>query len=174
MIKLIKVAGYSRCGSIEFTNILLPSKRIVCPQCDGTGKHVNPSIDGHGLTSEDFAEDPDFAESYFSGAYDVRCELCNGNNVIDEIDENACKTKLSWYKGLMRHWNAVQLDRESDAERYFASEYKADRQGNLHEGSVKASETKLVARVYDSVDLVIRDARLLGVSLDCIEFEKAA
>ena len=58
--------------------------------------------------------------------------------------------------------------------RYFASEYKADRQGNLREGSVKASESRMVARVYNSVDLVIRDARLLGVSLDCIEFEKAA
>jgi len=119
MLKLIKVTGSSKCGNTEFINILLPSKRVVCPQCDGTGKHVNPAIDGHGLSADDFAEDPDFAESYFSGVYDVRCELCNGNNVIDEVDEERCKTKLSWYKGLLRWRTAQKFERDADAERYY-------------------------------------------------------
>ena len=54
----------------------------VCPLCEGRGKHVNPSIDGHGLTRDDFDEDPEFAESYFRGDYDVRCNLCGGEKVV--------------------------------------------------------------------------------------------
>lgn len=54
----------------------------VCPLCDGKGKHVNPSIDAHGLSREDFDEDPDFEESYFRGDYDQRCNLCNGEKVV--------------------------------------------------------------------------------------------
>lgn len=54
----------------------------VCPACNGRGQYVNPSIDAHGLSREDFDEDPDFAESYFRGDYDVRCGLCQGENVV--------------------------------------------------------------------------------------------
>lgn len=54
----------------------------VCPLCDGRGRHVNPSIDAHGLTREDFDEDPDFAESYFRGDYDETCNLCRGEKVV--------------------------------------------------------------------------------------------
>jgi hypothetical protein len=43
---------------------------------------VNPSIDGNGLTSADFDEDPDFREAYFSGAYDVPCPWCHGQRVM--------------------------------------------------------------------------------------------
>lgn len=117
-MRFIKVSAWSKDGNIEFTDVLLPAKRIVCPRCDGTGKHVNPNIDGHGLSVEDFAEDPDFAESYFSGVYNVRCETCNGNNVFDEVDEDACKKRLSWWKGLLRHYNALQLEADADRERY--------------------------------------------------------
>ena len=44
---------------------------IICPACRGDGTCVNPNIDSHGLTAEDFAADPDFGESYASGIYDV-------------------------------------------------------------------------------------------------------
>lgn len=54
----------------------------VCPTCNGKGTHVNPSIDCNGLTAEDFADDPDFAESYIRGDYDVACYDCGGKRVI--------------------------------------------------------------------------------------------
>jgi len=54
----------------------------VCPTCDGRGCHVNPSIDAHGLTAEDFAEDPDFAEDYLRGKYDIHCSECRGERVV--------------------------------------------------------------------------------------------
>lgn len=67
--------------------VYIPARYIVCERCNGAGKHVNPSVDGHGLTSEDFAEDPDFEEAYFSGVYDVQCEDCKGERVIKDADE---------------------------------------------------------------------------------------
>ena len=53
----------------------------VCSVCRGKGSHVNPSIDDNGISGEDFYDDPDFAEAYFSGAYDVPCNNCGGKRV---------------------------------------------------------------------------------------------
>ena len=39
---------------------------------------VNPSIDAGGLSYDDFCDDPDFEEAYFSGRFDVTCSACNG------------------------------------------------------------------------------------------------
>ena len=66
----------------------IPARFEVCETCDGKGTHVNPGIDAHGLSAEDFAEDPDFAEDYFSGAYDVSCNECGGRRVVPVVDEN--------------------------------------------------------------------------------------
>ena len=68
------------------TEVSFPSKLEVCGTCNGKGKHVNPSIDGNGIAQEDFDRDPDFAESYFSGAYDVTCNECEGLRVVPVID----------------------------------------------------------------------------------------
>jgi len=62
-----------------------PINFSVCPVCRGRGTHVNPSIDSHGLSREDFENDPDFAEDYFSGVYDVVCYECDGANVVAEV-----------------------------------------------------------------------------------------
>ncbi len=59
-------------------------KYQVCPACEGEGKYVNPSVDGNGLTSDDFDEDPDLAENYFSGMYDVICKMCSGLRVVTD------------------------------------------------------------------------------------------
>lgn len=66
----------------------------VCDTCDGRGAHVNPSIDSHGLSREDFDEDPDFAEDYFSGRYDVPCHECHGARVIAVVDPDANAPEL--------------------------------------------------------------------------------
>ncbi len=68
-------------------DLTIPAKVCVCLTCNGRGKHVNPSIDAHGLSREDFEEDPDFAEQYMSGVYDVTCYGCGGRNVVLEPDE---------------------------------------------------------------------------------------
>lgn len=68
--------------------VSLPAKFEVCGTCDGRGSHVNPSIDADGISPEDFAEDPEFAESYFGGAYDQPCNECGGRRVVAVIDES--------------------------------------------------------------------------------------
>lgn len=76
------------------------AKWIVCPVCDGEGKTVNPDIDSNGLTAEDFRDDPDFAEDYMSGAYDIQCRACKGLRVVepkrmDELQRNAEDRRLA-------------------------------------------------------------------------------
>lgn len=66
-----------------------PAKFEVCGTCEGRGKHVNPNIDRNGISSEDFAEDPDFEESYFAGHYDQTCNECGGLRVVHAIDTAA-------------------------------------------------------------------------------------
>jgi RecJ-like exonuclease len=60
----------------------MPDKWVICPVCRGDGSHVNPNIDAHGLTREDFSEDPDFAEDYMKGTYDITCQTCQGTGKV--------------------------------------------------------------------------------------------
>jgi len=71
-----KIILYPEDEAIEF-----PLEWEVCPTCNGNGSHVNASIDSNGVPAEMFADDPDFAEDYFSGGYDVTCNECKGRRV---------------------------------------------------------------------------------------------
>ena len=102
----------------EYVGVELPKKKIVCPTCGGEGKHVNPSIDAHGLSREDFDEDPDFARDYMSGVYDVPCYECRGNNVVDVLDEEALK---HFDPELFKEWREW-LDSAYETEAIYASE----------------------------------------------------
>jgi hypothetical protein len=55
---------------------------VVCPLCEGKGSHVHPDIDSHGIGAEEFYDDPDFAEDYYKGTYDVPCYQCKGRRVV--------------------------------------------------------------------------------------------
>lgn len=81
-------------------NGLEKRKWIICPACKGEGRCVNPNIDSNGLTRDDFAEDPDFAEDYLSGAYDVTCAACGGAGKIEKghlkvLAEHAADRRLA-------------------------------------------------------------------------------
>ena len=73
----------------------IPFEYVVCPLCDGKGKHVNPSIDCNGISGEQFREDPDFAEEYFSGVYDIPCNLCKGERVVPSTTD---KRVVEWQR----------------------------------------------------------------------------
>lgn len=77
----------------------LPVAKEVCPICEGEGKIVNRSIDGNGISADEFYDDPDFAEDYMSGVYDVTCDECNGLRVVDVVDESRLdeETIERWY-----------------------------------------------------------------------------
>ena len=73
---------------------------MICPACRGEGSCVNPSIDSHGLSQEDFDQDPDFAENYMSGVYDICCQACDGTGKIRRshlkvLDEHAAERRLA-------------------------------------------------------------------------------
>ena len=67
-----------------------PAKFEVCGTCEGEGTHVNPSVDSHGISQEEFDEDPDFREKYMSGQYDVTCNECRGLRVVPAVNVEAC------------------------------------------------------------------------------------
>jgi hypothetical protein len=74
----------------ECEDVRLPTRRIVCPRCDGKGTHDHPAFNGFTQSDrEDWADD-DFMEEYRRGSYDVLCEECEGRNVVDEVDEERC------------------------------------------------------------------------------------
>lgn len=81
-------------GDAEVEGVVLPVKFEVCPTCKGRGTHVNPSIDSHGLSREDFDEDPDFRRDYFSGAYNVDCYECGGRRVVPVLLEEQCSPEV--------------------------------------------------------------------------------
>lgn len=98
----------------DVEEVKLPTVKAVCQSCRGTGSHVNRAIDGNGLTSEDFDEDPDFRESYMRGDYDVTCEECGGTNVVDELDEDRCNPQdLAAYRK-----QEAEHQRDYDSERW--------------------------------------------------------
>lgn len=85
-----------------YVKVQLPAKRIVCERCNGTGVH-DPEAFSNGFTSEDFEQDPDFKVSYFRGDYDVTCTQCNGDRVVDVVDDEKLKPRVA-----RRYWARVE------------------------------------------------------------------
>ena len=70
--------------------IQLPIKRIICPRCDGYGHHDHPAF-SNGITASEWNSDDwddDSRADYLRGRFDVRCDECGGNNVVDVPDED--------------------------------------------------------------------------------------
>ena len=67
-----------------------------CSQCGGKGSMVNPSIDCGGISAQDFAEDPDFADAYFSGHYDVQCSACRGTGEEHILEHDTSNPLYNW------------------------------------------------------------------------------
>jgi hypothetical protein len=84
----------------------------VCPLCQGRGKHVNPSIDCCGITGEDFADDPDFAEEYMAGTYDQTCNQCSGQRVVPvvKMPPEVAAVLKSWHASLAESHRAEMAE----------------------------------------------------------------
>lgn len=94
----------------------LPCHYEVCPVCQGRGKHVNPSIDSHGISEQEFAEDPGFAEAYWRGDYDQTCNCCRGRTTVAMVDRGRANKHLLAY--------ADEMDRE---EAEYAAQCRSER-----------------------------------------------
>jgi len=95
------------------------SRFVVCDMCHGHGNVVNPSIDCGGISDDDFREDPDFEEAYFSGAYNIPCPECDGKRVVTQMNPEhlgpLARKVLAW---------AAKMEEDS---RWTAMEYASER-----------------------------------------------
>ena len=103
--------------------IEFPATFKVCELCNGKGTHTNPSVDSHGISAEEFAEDPEFEEAYFAGSYDVNCYRCKGDRVEPKINEEYLSDKQ---KGQFKAFNDQQEQRVQD-ESYSRMEAEMER-----------------------------------------------
>lgn len=66
-------------NDVTFT---FPARFIVCPECEGHGKHLPDSMRHHAYSAEEWAEmEPN--------TYDITCHKCHGNKVVQTIDRGA-------------------------------------------------------------------------------------
>ena len=81
----------------------------VCDVCQGRGQYTNPSIDRHGLSREDFDQwDAEEVSDYFTGAYDVRCEYCEGRAVVPVTDDKDVLADIAEYEADMAEMYAIE------------------------------------------------------------------
>lgn len=80
-IKNLNFINYENGEGVHLYCLRLTTEFEVCGECRGCGSVVNPSIDCCGLTQDDFYDDPDFAEDYFSGRHGIICPRCRGIRV---------------------------------------------------------------------------------------------
>ena len=80
----------------------------VCPICQGRGQYGKPNSDRHGLSREDFDQwDDEEISDYFTGAYDVRCEYCEGRAVVPVTDDKDVLADIAEYEADMAEMYAI-------------------------------------------------------------------
>lgn len=61
---------------------------IVCPACGGRGQHSPQHLDESKLVDNMREDGDDEAVShYFKGGFDVPCQTCFGNNVVESVSQ---------------------------------------------------------------------------------------
>ena len=81
----------------------------VCDVCQGRGQYTNPNIDRNGLSREDFDQwDDEEISDYFTGAYDVRCEYCEGRAVVPVTDDKDVLADIAEYEADMAEMYAIE------------------------------------------------------------------
>ena len=126
MAKTKKTFSYEDGDGVEH-EVELPGSFEVCGSCRGEGTHVNPSIDGNGITSEEWEHDWDdeSREMYMSGGYDVTCYECNGARVVWDVDLDRLKqTNPEAYEAYVEdgRWRAEQAAYERMERRFCGGE----------------------------------------------------
>lgn len=98
-------------GGEEETEHTIPARYAICGRCRGKGSHVNPNIDGNGITADEWNGpdwDDESREMYMSGGYDVACDAgCENGKVLEPDVEHASPE----VKALVALWQDQQNER---------------------------------------------------------------
>src|SRR5512135_2381951 len=106
---------------------VFPSTNEVCYRCEGYGTHLTPSIGNHAYSMEEFHEsfDEEEAQEYFrrGGRYDVQCEECHGNKVLQVVDESKLseEQKKLFAEYEEHEEEMARMDAEDRQTRYYES-----------------------------------------------------
>lgn len=91
----------------------IPFEWEVCGTCRGKGQHVNPSIDAHGITAEEWDQwSYEEQEEYRNGYYDVPCYECKGRRVSPALAPRN-PSHIRW----LQTWTAEAYDERRERER---------------------------------------------------------
>lgn len=117
------VTIYDEDDDIE-REVELPACYEVCPDCEGHGSHLTPSIRNHAYSMEEFNDafyEDDEKEEYFKrgGRYDVVCGTCSGKRVVLVVDERhlSPEQRKDYELWLGQEHDRVQADAECRNER---------------------------------------------------------
>jgi len=107
----------------EEVTVEIPSVKEICSRCDGEGVHDNPAF-SNGISGEEWERDWDYEERemYMSGAFDVRCDECDGNKIVMAPDWKADWGKTEDGRDLMGLY-----EKHLDDEQYYRMEQEAER-----------------------------------------------
>lgn len=90
-------------------------KFIVCPDCGGAG---TSSAYLGAFTGDDMEQAGDeFREDYMSGAFDRKCDECNGQRVVKGCKTNGCNERVaiihSYWSGRHEYDNCFEHDADA-------------------------------------------------------------
>jgi hypothetical protein len=103
----------------EEVTVEVPAYYEICSRCNGKGSHVNPAIDGHGISMEEWNGpdwDDESREMYMNGGYDIACEAgCDhGKQLVPDLDRINPEIVKAYHQHLD---NQAAWDAEQAAER---------------------------------------------------------
>jgi hypothetical protein len=105
--------GYDDEG--EPIEVECPMRKEVCPKCRGEGRHIHQAFIDEAFTVEDAERDGldfhDEVRRMQRGDYDVTCNKCHGQNVVDVPDLDALtpeqREALREYEEEEAHYEAL-------------------------------------------------------------------
>ena len=90
---LEKISEKAR-GIIFDNQVVLPCKVDWCGCCDGSGTRSRYDVEGYDINAmlydEDGIIDEQFAEDYFNGRTDIKCDECEGTRIQTMMDFESC------------------------------------------------------------------------------------